>query len=102
MSQKPIHEIRLGRVRAAIWENETTHGIRRNVTFSRLYRDEQGNWGDSSSFGRDDLPLLCKVADCAHTWIMQQPYTPAQPAAQGDAQSTDAPSSPSVTVDTPF
>ena len=37
--KKPIHEIRLGRVRAAIWENETSNGTRHNVTFSRLYRD---------------------------------------------------------------
>ena len=39
---KPVHEVRLGRVRAAIWENETSNGARHNVTFSRLYRDEQG------------------------------------------------------------
>ncbi|NLF73814.1 MAG: hypothetical protein GX575_32795, partial [Candidatus Anammoximicrobium sp.] len=29
-------------------------------------------WKDSSSFGRDDLPLLVKVADQVHTWIFQQ------------------------------
>ena len=100
--KKPIHEIRLGRVRAAIWENETTNGTRHNVTFSRLYRDEQGNWGDSASFGRDDLPLLWKVADCVHTWIMQQPYTPAQ---QTAPQQTAQPASaqPVETgVETPF
>lgn len=98
--KKPVHEIRLGRVRAAIWENETSNGTRHNATFSRLYRDEQGNWHDSASFGRDDLPLLWKVADCVHTWIMQQPYTPAQPAQPA------APQTPAQLVaaaaDTPF
>lgn len=74
--KKPVHEVRLGRIRAAIWENETSNGTRHNVTFSRLYRDDQGNWQDSASFGRDDLPLLWKVADCVHTWIFQQPYAP--------------------------
>ena len=102
MSKKPIHEIRLGRIRAAIWENETSNGTRHNVTFSRLYRDEQGNWGDSTSFGRDDLPLLWKVADCVHTWIMQQPYTPAQPTAQDGSQSGQAPRSAPMAVETPF
>jgi hypothetical protein len=35
--KKPVHEIRLGSVRAAIWENELEGGaIRYGVTFSRL------------------------------------------------------------------
>ena len=70
--KKPVHEVRLGRVRAAIWENDTKNGTLHNVTFSRLYRDDDGNWQDSTSFGRDDLPLLCKVSDQVHTWIFAQ------------------------------
>ena len=69
---RPVHEIRLGRVRAAIWENETQHGIRHNVTVSRLYKDG-ANWKDSNSFGRDDLPLVGKVLDRCHRWIDDQP-----------------------------
>ena len=69
--QRPVHEVRLGRVRAAIWENETENGSRHNVTVSRLYKDGD-NWRDSTSFGRDDLPLLCKVLNSAHSWIFAQ------------------------------
>lgn len=70
--QKPVHEVRLGRIKAAIWENETANGnTRHNVTVSRLYRDDDG-WKDSTSFGRDDLPLVCKVLDQAHLWIFTQ------------------------------
>jgi hypothetical protein len=61
----------MGRIRAAVWENETQNGTRHNVSFSRLYKDGE-EWKDSSSFGRDDLPLLGKVADLAHTWIFEQ------------------------------
>lgn len=68
---KPIHEIRLGRIRAAIWENETKNGARHNVTLSRLYKDGD-QWKDSTSFGRDDLPLVMKVVDLAHLWIYTQ------------------------------
>ena len=73
MSQgnKPVHEVRFGRIKAAIWENATENGSRHNVTFSRLYKDGD-QWKDSQSFGRDDLPLLAKVADQAHTWIFTQ------------------------------
>lgn len=67
----PVHEIRLGRIRAAIWENDTQNGTRHNVTVSRLYKDGD-QWKDSSSFGRDDLPLVAKVVDQAHSWIFEQ------------------------------
>lgn len=67
---KPVHEVRFGRVKAAIWANDTENGVRHNVTFTRLYKD--GNdWKTSSSFGREELPLLAKVADLAHTWIYE-------------------------------
>jgi len=80
MAKRPVHEVRMGRVRAAIWENDTQNGTRHNVTFTRLYRDGD-KWKDSSSFGRDDLPLLAKVADRVHTWIYQQSQTQSRPQA---------------------
>jgi hypothetical protein len=71
---KPVHEIRLGRVRAAVWENEGPRGVRHSVTFTRLYKDEKtGLWADSTGFGRDDLLVLAKVADLAHSWVTDRP-----------------------------
>jgi hypothetical protein len=67
---KPVHEVRLGTIKAAIWANDTQVGVRHNVTFSRLYKDGE-SWKTSDSFGRDDLLVLAKVADQAHTWICQ-------------------------------
>lgn len=69
--QTPAHEIRLGAVKAAIWRNDTDKGVRYNVTVSRLYKDGD-DWKNTDSFGRDDLLLLCKVLDKAHTWIHEQ------------------------------
>ena len=68
---RPVHEVRMGRIKAAIWENETETGMRHNVTFQRIYKDGD-DWRQSDSFGRDDLPLLMKVADIAHSWIYEQ------------------------------
>src|SRR5262245_45831154 len=82
---KPVHEIRLGRIKAAIWENETQIGTRHNVTLQRIYRDEGGQWNTSDSFGRDDLPLVAKVADLAHTWIFQHGQTGPEREARKDA-----------------
>ena len=70
--QQPIHEIRMGAIKATIWENQTTVGTRHNVTVSRIHKDGD-EWKQTESFGRDDLQLLAKVVDLTHTWIFQQP-----------------------------
>jgi hypothetical protein len=69
---RPIHEVRLGFVKAAIWKNETDAGPRYNATVSRLYKDKDEQWKSTESFGRDDLLVLAKVADQAHSWIYAQ------------------------------
>ncbi len=46
-------------------------GVRYNVTFSRLYKDND-QWKSTESFGRDDLLVLGKVADQTHSWICMQ------------------------------
>ena len=69
--QKPVHEVRLGYIKAAVWKNDTETGARFNTTFSRLYKDGE-EWRSTDSFGRDDLLLLGKVADQVHSWICEQ------------------------------
>jgi hypothetical protein len=68
---KPTYTIRLGTIKAALWENETQNGTRFNVTIQRLYMVD-GEWAASDSFGRDDLLLVAKVADLAHSWIFER------------------------------
>ena len=71
-NQKPVDEIRIGRVKATIWRNGTEEQPRYNVTFSRLYKDGD-QWKSTQSFGRNDLLVLAKVADLAHTRIFALP-----------------------------
>ena len=52
--QKPVHEVRIGAIKAAVWKNDTEKGARYNTTFTRLYR-ENDEWQYTDSFGRDDL-----------------------------------------------
>src|SRR5262245_20797317 len=70
-TNRPVQDLRLGRLKAAIWANRTETGIRHNVTFGRIYKDGE-EWRDSDSVGRDDLLLLAKLADQAHSWICAQ------------------------------
>lgn len=73
--QKPAHTIRMGSIKAAVWANKSeTAGTRFNVTVARLYKNGDA-WKTSESFGRDDLPLVAKVLDQAHSWIFQQAAT---------------------------
>ena len=66
----PVQEVRLGRIKGLVWENETQNGIRFSVTIVRLYKDED-QWHETTSFDRDDLPLVAKVADRLHTFILE-------------------------------
>ncbi len=68
----PVKALRLGRIKAAIWENEADQKKFYNVTFARTYMDDAKNFHDTDSFGRDDLPLVAKLADQAHTFIFER------------------------------
>src|SRR4051794_26480563 len=71
--KRPIHVVRFGKIQAAIWENWSSElGMPvYNVTVSRSYRDGDGQWQSSNSFGLPDLLLLAKAVDQAHTWISE-------------------------------
>ena len=89
---KPADEVRFGRVKATIWMNTTEDGqARYSVVFSRIYR-EGDQWKSTHSFGRNDLLLLAKVADLAHTriWALRQDDAAETEAAAGTAVGAEA------------
>lgn len=69
--QKPAYVIRFGRIKATVWAHGSPNGLWYSVQACRVYK-EGDQWKQSDSFGRDDLPLVCKALDQAHTWIYQQ------------------------------
>lgn len=80
-SNKPAHEIRVGRVRATVWANHSDRtGDWYSVTLSRLYKDAGGQWRDAPGFSRDDLPLVVRVAELADAWIREHDTAAAVPA----------------------
>lgn len=78
-TNQPVHKIRIGSVHAAVWTNEGPNGPWHNVTFTRAFKQD-GEWKSSSSFNRDDLLVLAKVADQAHTWIVANQNQKKEPA----------------------
>src|SRR5262245_54346143 len=69
---RPVHEIRLSRVKAVIWANQTEAGLRHNVTVVRLFKPEGGQWQESHAFGRDELPVAAEVLRRAWLWVLEQ------------------------------
>ena len=68
---KPATAFRSGNVNAAVWENTGEKGPFFSVTFSRPYKDTQGHWKTSSSYGLNDLEALSSLAELAKDWVRQ-------------------------------
>ena len=66
---KPATAFRSGSVNAAIWENTGEKGPFFSVTFSRPYKDVEGNWKTSSSYGVNDSIRCPHSAELAKDWV---------------------------------
>lgn len=72
MSNQPIHRIRIGTASVAIFENKTDENQTfYNTQFDRSYRSGD-EWKHTRSFGKDDLLVVAKLADQAHSWITEK------------------------------
>lgn len=70
-NNKPVANVRIGSVTASIWENKGDKGSFLSASFQRSYKDKDGNWKNSESFGPTALLELAKAADAAHTRILK-------------------------------
>tara|TARA_R110000787_G_scaffold28730_1_gene78159 strand:+ start:2928 stop:3230 length:303 start_codon:yes stop_codon:yes gene_type:complete len=68
----PIAKLREHALSAEVWENRHESGASHNVTFSRAYRDSEGKWQSTSSFGERDLLPLQHLAGRAHDSIRER------------------------------
>ena len=61
-----------GRIKVVVWPNEDDDGeVWYNVTVTRGYKDGE-KWNNSTSFSRDDLPVVRQLLDMAHFWICKK------------------------------
>lgn len=68
MKQKPVHEIKVGGIRATIWLNEANGTTIHNVTVSRRYKSGD-KFQQTTSFNRSHLPRLYEAILKADHWI---------------------------------
>lgn len=72
MSKQPAQKLRLGLITATVWDNDGFY----SVDLSRSYKDTQGQWQSTASFGHADLLNLSKCAQRAENWIAGQANAP--------------------------
>ena len=67
--KKPLHVVRFGNIRAAIWSNRNGKDEEwYSVTIMRRYRDGEV-WKNATSFSHEDLPVVRNVPDVAYSWL---------------------------------
>jgi hypothetical protein len=88
--QRPAQTIRIGRLKVTIWRQESDKGPWFSTVPSRTYKDQGGNWQSSSSLGRDDLLVMAKLLDQAHTWMCRELAKEAGSGGNGQVDEEDA------------
>ena len=91
----PIKSIQSGKVSLSVWENNFDGQTSYSYTIQKSYKDKEGKWQRSGSFGKQDLKdihflvnslimsgLLKKLNETA-----QPAQPPAPPASEGPANS---------------
>ncbi len=76
-AKPPVVKLRLGLIYASIWERITDNGTFYSVTFERRYRDSNGEWHSTHNFDANGLLTLAKLADMAHSKIVELQTTEA-------------------------
>jgi hypothetical protein len=72
MTKPPAQKLRLGLITATIWDNDGFY----SVDLARSYKDSQGQWQATASYGHADLLNLSKLTQRAENWITGQTNAP--------------------------
>lgn len=65
---QPVVKFRIGLVTATVWQNEKFY----NVTLSKSYKDDAGDWKDTDQLGHGDLMNAMKVLERSEDFIADQ------------------------------
>ncbi len=76
MTSQPVKKFRAGQVACALWENEVSVNGRKvtmlRASVERRYKDADGEWKSSGSFGRNEIPLAIHCLQKAFGAIIDQ------------------------------
>ena len=70
---KPIKDFRSGNIQASIWRNEVDKDghtvVRHSVRIQKQFRNDDGDYQETTYYFRDDIPRLILVAQKAFEFI---------------------------------
>ena len=83
---QPLKKFRAGQISCALWENEVTVSGRKisvlKATVERRYKDANGEWKSSQSFGRQEIPLVRWCLDKAFDLMLEEQGSQAEEVAE--------------------
>ncbi len=69
---KPVHTVKLGAVRAAVWRRVGPTGVtRHSVTFERIFKSKEGAFRSMRDFNAQELVVVIKACELALSWVME-------------------------------
>jgi hypothetical protein len=72
-NNKPIKEIKFGNIKVSVWKNEKEKYSTFSVSANKAYKTKDSeDWKYSTSFDKDEIPLLTKALDRAHSFIYEE------------------------------
>ena len=75
-NNRPLAKFKAGGVVCAVWENEAQIGGQTKTvlkaTVERRYKDSDGSWKSTGSYGRNEIPLVRHVLQQAFELMLQE------------------------------
>lgn len=73
---QPLKKYRCGGITGALWENQANVNGKDvtmlKVSVERRYKDKNGTWQSSNSFGRNEIPLVIHLLNKAYSDIIDE------------------------------
>ena len=69
-SNAPLFELRDGNLRSATWEREGEYGPQYSTKMTKLYKNDDGDFRETTSFGSKELLRLSELARETHQEIL--------------------------------
>jgi len=68
----PAFTSRIGALTVTVWANTTNDTTWYSTTFTRAFRDTNGDWADTTTFNHADLANIATLATAAEAFIRNQ------------------------------
>lgn len=90
-NNKPAGKIKIFPITAVIWRNSGEKGNWYSFEIERAYKGKDGKWQTTNKYGEDHALIVAKVADLAHSEILNLRAADRDAAPQAAAEGGEQP-----------